>query len=41
MMDIGVDNVIMAWQVPEVLLIAEDGELLRKADDFDYQANLR
>jgi hypothetical protein len=31
----------MAWQVPEVLLIAEDGELLRKAEGFDYKANLR
>jgi hypothetical protein len=33
--------VVMTWQGPEVLLIAEDGELLRKADDFDYKANLR
>jgi len=33
--------VVMAWQVPEVLLIAEDGELVRKAKDFDYKANFR
>ena len=33
--------VVMAWSVPEVLLIAEDGELLRKAENFDYQANFQ
>jgi hypothetical protein len=33
--------IIMVWGVPETLLIAEDGELLRKAADFDYKANLQ
>ena len=33
--------IVMAWQVPETLLIAEDGELLRKDAEFDYRAFLK
>jgi hypothetical protein len=33
--------IVMAWQVPETLLIAEDGELLRKDAEFDYLAFLK
>jgi len=32
--------IVMAWRVPETLLIAGDGELLRKAVDFDYREHL-
>jgi len=33
--------VVMVWDVPEKLLIAEDGELLRKDTKFDYKAFLK
>jgi len=32
--------IVMGWQVPETLLIAEDGELLREAVDFNYRQHL-
>lgn len=33
--------IIMVWDLPETLLIAEDGELVRKAEKFNYQEHLK
>jgi hypothetical protein len=33
--------IVMVWDLPEKLLIAEDGELLRKDVEFDYKAFLK